>query len=127
MHEKTLAGLFFFIVSVLNPSPSFSHHLRHFGLPHGTEITISQTIPTIQSPPPIAEKDVYIQPRWMESKEGVLVLQPGHWTESEIVQSPLRIAKNKVYVEPRWVETTGGVLLLQPGYWTETEPVRNNK
>jgi hypothetical protein len=85
MRKKTLPRLFFFIVAAASPSPSFGGHPLH-DLPYGTSIIISQTGKNIQSRPPVAKEKVYIEPRWVESTGGVLVLQPGYWTETETVR-----------------------------------------
>ena len=87
MCQKLLTSLFFFVGTVVSSSPCFGGHLHHHGLPHHSIIVVSQTVINTQSRTPTAKKKVYIPARWIESREGILVLEPGRWTETETVRN----------------------------------------
>ena len=70
----------------VKPAPSSPKRRKLFVVQDRFEQPVSVQ-QTIEVPPAEPEKTtkkmVYIQPRWVETKHGVLVLRPGHWAELE--------------------------------------------
>ena len=84
---KTFLSRVFLLVTIVgSPTASFGYHLHLHGVPD-VVITVLQPVGKASNRQANAKKRVYIEPRWVESTEGVLVLQPGYWTETETVRS----------------------------------------
>lgn len=74
--------MFLLLAVVGSPSASFGHHLHLHGLPH-VVISVPQPVAKAANQQTKAKKQVYIEPRWVASTGGVMVLQAGYWSETE--------------------------------------------
>ncbi|MFQ5681942.1 MAG: hypothetical protein ACE5HC_01600 [Candidatus Binatia bacterium] len=73
----------------------FHHPFHHFSGSVSRDISISQTIQHSPTPTPRDQKSsvkltkkTYVPPRWIESAFGVLILEPGHWSETDFTPVP---------------------------------------
>ncbi len=72
----------------VKPAPSSPKRRKLFVVQDRFEqpapVSVRQTIVVPPAEPEKTAKNmVYIQPRWVETEHGVLVLRPGHWAEFE--------------------------------------------